>query len=107
MAADLTRAATLPFTIESTKAPEYQQPYQLVSFSTTPQRKLVFDDSALKYYVQPPPNADLSYRYQHWIKRPEEKSRLDGLLEACLRNKQSRAETRRADAITWRGVMTK
>lgn len=58
--------------------PSFQMPYQLLSFSYTPERELVFDDSvrlhvsiglfsclvqALRYYVDPPPKADLTYRY--------------------------------------------
>ncbi|KAI8984920.1 RAI1-domain-containing protein [Trametes punicea] len=95
----------------------FQQPTGLLTFSYTSQRVLEFTDSALRYYVDPPPGADLRYGYERWIKRPEERTRLDGLLRAVERVMQ------RADAstgpgsgakwlrdiavVTWRGIMTK
>ncbi|KAI0366228.1 RAI1-domain-containing protein [Pilatotrama ljubarskyi] len=95
----------------------FQQPTGLLTFSYTPQRVLEFTDSALRYYVDPPPGADLRYGYERWIKRPEERTRLDGLLRAVERIMQ------KADAstgpgsgakwlkdiavVTWRGIMTK
>ena len=86
--------------------PRFHCPFQLVSFSYTPDRVLEFTNSALKYYTTPPLGADLSYRYDHWIKRPEERGRLDGLLEACL-HQNALIESKRANVISWRGVMTK
>ncbi|KAH7102787.1 RAI1 like PD-XK nuclease-domain-containing protein [Auriculariales sp. MPI-PUGE-AT-0066] len=86
--------------------PPLQQPSQLLSFSYTQERELVFDNSALRYYVEPPHGADLTYRYEHWNKRPEERGRLDTLLKACLRPEVA-SERTRANLVTWRGVMTK
>lgn len=84
----------------------FQKPYQLVSFSYTPQRELVFNDSALRFWVEPPRNADLNHRYAHWIKRKEERGRLDGLLKAAIHARCD--ETRsRARTICWRGVLCK
>ena len=71
----------------------------------------------MRYYVDPPPGADLRYGYERWIKRPEEKSRLDGLLRAMERIME-KADTsmrpgsgkkwlRDISVVTWRGVMTK
>lgn len=60
----------------------------------------------MKYFVPPPPGANLAYGYEQWIKRPEERGRLDGLLAACVRD-ECEGERRRADVITWRGVITK
>jgi RAT1-interacting protein len=85
---------------------EYQKPYQLTSFSLNETRELEFNDSSLKYFVDPPKNADLNYRYEHWTKRPEERARLDNLLQACL-TKEAKRERRRANVITWRGILTK
>ncbi|CAG8737983.1 378_t:CDS:1, partial [Acaulospora colombiana] len=51
----------------------FQKPVQLISFSYTPERKQLFDNSAMKFFVGPPRGADLSYRYTNWVKRPEEK----------------------------------
>lgn len=86
--------------------PPFQQPQQLTSFSYTPERVQVFDDSALRYFISPPENANLNHRYDHWIKRPEERGRLDGLLKACTRPEVA-PECSRANFVTWRGVMTK
>lgn len=88
------------------KPPALQIPTQLLAFSYTPAREQVFTNEALKYFVEPPRGADLNYGYERWIKRPEEKGRLDGLLRALLREEAKR-ELRRAGVISWRGVMTK
>ena len=88
------------------RAPPFQYPFQLVSFSYTPERVLEFNNSALKYYVDPPLGADLTYRIDHWIKRAEERGRLDGLLRACLHDKAA-PDHQRAAVVSWRGVMTK
>lgn len=60
----------------------------------------------MRYYVEPPLGAELSYEYDSWIKRPEERGRLDGLLEACLKD-EVKPERERANIVSWRGVMTK
>ncbi|KAF8582448.1 RAI1-domain-containing protein [Ramaria rubella] len=98
------------------RPPPFQQPYQLLSFSYTslpsPQdasqriRSLEWNNSSMKYFISPPKSANLAYGYERWIKRPEEKGRLDGLLEACLRS-ECEGERRRAGVIAWRGVITK
>lgn len=88
------------------KAPPFQIPTQLVAFSYTPAREQVFTNEALKYFVEPPHGADLAYGYERWVKRPEEKGRLDGLLKALLKE-EARLEFRRAGVVSWRGVMTK
>ena len=90
----------------SRQLPAFQYPNQLISFSYTPERELVFDDSAMRYYCVPPLNSDLGFAYDAWIKRPEERGRLDGLLTACLREEVTPERTR-ANVITWRGIMTK
>ncbi|OCB89413.1 hypothetical protein A7U60_g3389 [Sanghuangporus baumii] len=86
--------------------PAFQYPNQLITFSYSESRKLEFTNAAMKFYVHPPFNADLNYGYEHWIKRPEERGRLDGLLTACLRDEVV-LERDRANVISWRGVMTK
>jgi RAT1-interacting protein len=88
------------------KAPPFQYPFQLVSFSYTPERILEFTNSALRYYVDPPLGADLTYRIDNWTRRVEERGRLDGLLKACL-HEQAVQERLRASVVSWRGVMTK
>lgn len=84
----------------------FQKPYQLLSFSYNVQRELLFDDSSLRFWAEPPRNADLSYRYDKWVKRPEERGRLDGLLKALCREPCVDAR-QRANAISWRGILCK
>jgi RAT1-interacting protein len=98
---------TLPITTSSPeRPPAFGQPQQLTCFSYTPQRELCFDKSALKYYVPAPLGADLGYRYEHWIKRPEERTRLDSLLRA-IEQENVVGERKKGAFVTWRGVMTK
>ncbi|CCM01915.1 uncharacterized protein FIBRA_03986 [Fibroporia radiculosa] len=93
----------------------FQQPVSLITFSYTPSRKLEFNNSALRYYVNPPRNANLRHGYERWIKRPEEKGRIDGLLRATskLRNDMNAGASKGVDwirsigVVSWRGVMTK
>ena len=110
---------TYPFTNSppSIRPVPFQQPTGLLTFSYTPTRVLEFDNSALRYYIDPPPGADLRYGYERWMKRPEEKSRLDGLLRAVERVMQKadasmgagsgKTWLRDISVVTWRGVMTK
>lgn len=103
-------------TASAARTVPFQQPSPLLTFSYTPARKLEFTDSALRYYVEPPNGADLRYGYERWVKRPEEKGRLDGLLNAILRvrERMERSEARSGSlwlesvgVVAWRGVMTK
>ncbi|KAI1788942.1 RAI1-domain-containing protein [Ganoderma leucocontextum] len=102
---------------QPTRSVPFQQPTGLLTFSYTPRRVLEFDNSALRYHIDPPPGADLRYGYERWTKRPEERGRLDGLLKAVERVMQ-KADTsmgpgsgktwlRDIALVTWRGVMTK
>lgn len=101
-----------------------QYPSRLLTFSYDADRTLHFDDSAMKYFVQPPKNADLKYGYARWIKRWEEKGRIDGLLKAILKyrhdldgpnnepvphadGKISTQWLQQIKCVSWRGVMTK
>ncbi|KAG9025657.1 decapping endonuclease targeting mRNA [Tulasnella sp. JGI-2019a] len=104
-----THPETLIFPLPSLRAvapPPVQRPIGLLTFSYTPERTLVFDNSAMKYYKDPPLNVSLQRDYKNWIKRPEERTRLDGLLQ-CLEKDQVKAEASRCDVVTWRGIMTK
>ncbi|EKM58598.1 uncharacterized protein PHACADRAFT_193730 [Phanerochaete carnosa HHB-10118-sp] len=78
----------------------FQQPSTLLTFSYTPERVLEFTDSALRYYVEPPLRAELKYGYERWIKKPEEKGRLDGLLKAVLKYR-SRVDAGGGDGVAW------
>ncbi|KAJ7650093.1 RAI1-domain-containing protein [Roridomyces roridus] len=90
--------------------PPFQQPTQLISFSYTPERVLEFDDSALRYFVQPPNGAQLGHAYERWNRRPESRPRIDGLLRAfsTVRAKSHPAlASGPVGVVSWRGVMTR
>ena len=110
------------FTYPSTSTParlghpvHFQKPQSLLTFSYSPSRVLEFNDSALRYYVDPPRGANLRYGYDRWIRRPEEKGRLDGLLRSLIKigiDRRQKGETSTAwlrdiGVVSWRGVMTK
>lgn len=98
---------TLPLASSSSEpSPAFGKPHQLTCFSYTPKRELRFDTSALKYYVPAPLNADLGYRYEQWIKRPEERGRIDSLLRAIDQDHVI-GERKKGAFVSWRGVMTK
>ncbi|KAI5892903.1 RAI1-domain-containing protein [Schizophyllum commune H4-8] len=89
------------------RSPAFQQPSPLVSFSYTPARVLEFTNSALKYYIPPPRSGlRLDYGYERWVRRPEERGRLDGLLKAYARVLE-RGAAGQIGIVSWRGVMTK
>lgn len=102
---------------QSLRPVPFQQPTGLLTFSYTPKRVLEFNDSALRFYIDPPRGADLRYGYERWIKRPEERTRLDGLLRAVERVMQKTDQSlepgsgkkwlKDISLVTWRGVMTK
>lgn len=95
--------------------PSFQQPTQLLTFSYTPDHVLKFNDAALRYYIDPPRGADLGYGYDRWIRRPDERGRLDSLLQAWSRFKKSlskgpsssQSKAPEVHVVSWRGVMTK
>ena len=84
----------------------FQRPLPLISFSYNKDRELEFSDVAMRYYVSPPPDADLGHGYERWIRRPEERGRLDGLLRAISEIRR-RGGDPVINIISWRGVMTK
>lgn len=61
----------------------------------------------IQLYSTPSAETDRrKYSYENWIKRPEERTRLDALLR-CLSRPEALAEARRVQIVTWRGIMTK
>jgi RAT1-interacting protein len=90
-------------------APAFQQPTQIISFSYTPQRELEFTDSALRFFAAPPPRAQLAHGYDRWVRRPETRPRIDGLLRAlsAARAKKHPALASGVGAVAWRGVLTR
>ncbi|KAJ7761958.1 RAI1 like PD-XK nuclease-domain-containing protein [Mycena maculata] len=89
--------------------PAFQQPTQLISFSYTHARELELTDSALRYFVAPPANAQLSHAYERWNRRPEGRARIDGLLRAlsAVRTKKHPALASGVGVVAWRGVITR
>ncbi len=88
----------------------FQQPTQLTTFSYSTERELTFDNSALRYYVEPPRGAKLSYGYERWVKQVEERGRIDSLLRALSRirgDSTRQAAVKELGVVSWRGVMTK
>ncbi|KAF8631369.1 hypothetical protein AX15_002425 [Amanita polypyramis BW_CC] len=85
---------------------QLQQPVQITSFSYTPKREQEFTDSALRYYVDPPPGAKLDYGFSRWIRKPEDKPRIDSLLKAYSKARREH-ELGDIGLVSWRGVMTK
>ncbi|KAJ6513060.1 RAI1-domain-containing protein [Mycena sanguinolenta] len=90
-------------------APAFQQPTQIISFSYTPARELEFTDSALRFLASPPPRAQLTHGYDSWVRRPETRPRVDGLLRAlsAARAKRHPALANGVGAVGWRGVLTR
>ena len=87
----------------------FQQPTQIISFSHTSSGKLEFTDSALRYLVDPPPGANLGHGYEKWVRKPDQRGRVDGLLEAFSKSRRgpSSAILRDVEVVAWRGVMTR
>ena len=97
-----------PSTSQSVSRPvPFQRPLPLISFSYTKDRKLEFNDASMRYYVKPPQDADLSHGYERWIRRPEERGRLDGLLRAISEIRRRGTGDPVINVVSWRGVMTK
>jgi len=61
----------------------------------------------MRYYAKPPPDADLRHGYERWIRRPEERGRLDGLLRAISEIRRRGTGDPVIGIVSWRGVMTK
>ncbi|PSS32057.1 hypothetical protein PHLCEN_2v2164 [Hermanssonia centrifuga] len=109
------RKLRYPSKDKQTSAVPFQQPSQLLTFSYSASRELEFTNSALRSYVDPPIGADLRYGYDRWVKRPEERGRLDGLLKAISRYRSEMDESggsgtswlKSIAVVSWRGVMTK
>lgn len=86
----------------------YQRPKTLVTFSYDADHNLhLGSNSSLRYFSEPPPRADLNYGYDRWIKRDEERGRLDSLLKSLEYGSAAVQAASRPSTVTWRGVMTK
>ncbi|KAF9533915.1 RAI1 like PD-XK nuclease-domain-containing protein [Crepidotus variabilis] len=89
----------------------FQQPSQLTTFSYTPEHVQEFTNSAMRYFVDPPSGANLSYGFERWIRKPDTRGRLDALLKAISKVKRNVEEQNgklpEIGVVSWRGVMTK
>lgn len=88
--------------------PPFQRPKTLVTFSYDEDHNLrIGSNSALRYFAQPPTRADLNYGYDRWVKRDEERGRLDSLLECLSFGEAAIQAAERPSVVTWRGILTK
>ncbi|KAF8206227.1 hypothetical protein K438DRAFT_1816842 [Mycena galopus ATCC 62051] len=87
--------------------PFSSHPNHLLSY--TPAHELEFTDSALRFLAAPPPRAQLAHGYDRWVRRPEMRPRIDGLLCAlsAARAKRHPALANGVGAVGWRGVLTR
>jgi RAT1-interacting protein len=97
--------------VKQTDAPvrqiPFQKPTQLMSYSHDASHAQRFDDSAMRFYVDPPMGARLDCGYDQWIRKPDERGRLDGLLKAFLDMKSKGGLVPDDGVVSWRGIMTK
>lgn len=100
-----TSSLALPPLTPPTRPPPFQQPQRVLTFSYDAVHILYFNDRSKRYYVDPPPGADLNHRYDKWVRRPDERGRLDALLRA-IEHTKDRPQLA-SGAVCWRGVMTK
>jgi len=93
----------------TSKQTPFQQPSQLLSFSYNSEHQLEFNDSALRYFVDPPRGANLAYGYERLVMNQDQRGRIDGLLQAFARAKETDSSSVLQDVgvVSWRGVMTK
>lgn len=112
----LIQASSTPFTISypdvrQPNAPvrqtAFQKPTQIVSYSHDATHAQLFDNSAMRYYVNPPMGARLDYGYDRWIRKPDERGRLDGLVKAFREMKAKGGLVPDNGVVSWRGIMTK
>ena len=87
----------------------FQQPSQLISFSYTPEHIQEFTDSALRYFVDPPLGSSLSFGYDNWTRKPDDRGRIDALLRAISKVKAELIGgiLPEIGVVSWRGIMTK
>jgi RAT1-interacting protein len=116
LGSDATTSDPASFTIsypdvKQTNAPvrqiPFQKPTQLMSYSHDANHTQRFDNSAMRYYIDPPMGARLDCGYDRWIRKPDERGRLDGLLRAFLDMKAKGGMLPDSGVVSWRGIMTK
>lgn len=91
-------------------AAPFQQPVPIASFSYDESRTLHHDNRSRRFYHPPPPRADLNRGFEEVVERDESvNEHLDSLLLSLMRLEKAGKDEhrRRANLITWRGMMTK
>lgn len=114
-------------------SPSFQQPVPLCSFSFDEHRKQWHDDRCKRFYRGPPPynqrhprqhgaravfGADLNYGLERFVRRDQDvPEHLDALVAALQHRTEAAVsdeerdqvdqERRKADVVTWRGIITK
>ncbi|WWD21178.1 hypothetical protein CI109_105662 [Kwoniella shandongensis] len=87
--------------------PPYHSPTLISTYSHSPDRSIVHDDTSMAYYRPAPMGCDLKYGFERRIERDEEvEEHLDGLCEALQTVGEGRGE-RKGGVITWRGMITR
>lgn len=66
----------------------------------------------MRYYRPPPVNVQLGYGYEKWIRRPEERGRVDSLVMAVEKVTSTDSPSRKMNlrdvgVVAWRGVVTR
>lgn len=104
----------LPYTKTSPNQPvkstPFQLPTQISTFSYDDKHTQLFGDSALRYYVDPPRSARLDYGYDRWVRKPDDRGRLDPLLKAISRMREDPSKSQMVPdngLVCWRGILTK
>jgi RAT1-interacting protein len=96
---------------QNVKQVPFQQPSQLISFSYDPEHVQEFNNSALRYFVDPLIGSNLGYGYERWNHKSDDRGRIDALLRAVSKIKSDSVACGgglpEIGLISWRGVMTK
>ncbi|EJU05097.1 RAI1-domain-containing protein [Dacryopinax primogenitus] len=82
-------------------------PTQIATFSYDANHVLRYDDSSLRYFVEPQKGADLEMEFEQWPGPEEDPGRLDSLLFAYMREVDSGKDLEKPNVMTWRGMMTR
>jgi len=87
----------------------FQKPSVLTSFSYTPEHVQEFTDSALRYFVDPPLGSNLSFGYDRWVRKSDDRGRIDALLKAIskIKAEANGGSLPEIGVVSWRGIMTK
>ena len=102
-----------------------QQPALLTTFSYDTAKRRLHDDSAKRWFREPPVGADLNYGFERYVEEPHVPDPLDSVLYTLMERAGGAldrtavagtpsispaavaAELLRMQVVTWRGIMTK